>query len=232
MNGIEYKATYLEANTRVLEINILPEKTCNFDCVYCPFPRTVNQVEAQQTFKEMDGALAELNEILAAQPVDLVFISSRGEALLNDRIGDIIDLIKTRGLAVRLLSNGYLLAQDKFLELANRCDQVIGEIVAVTEADFQKLQRPLAGYSLEDYIAKMSYFNSQYKGRFILDITMLKGYNDDQESLESLQDIIARISPDSLAIGNPSAKKMQSQFGLSPERLTQVKDFLNNNTLM
>jgi len=227
MKAIEYKDTYTEENRKVLAINILPEKTCNFDCVYCPFPRTANQSEAQRSFEGMDRALAELGDKLAASSVDLVFISSQGEALLNDRIGEIIDLIKSRGVAVRLLSNGYLLAQAEFMELANRCDEVIGEIVAVTEADLQKLQRPLTGYKLEDYIANMSYFNSQYSGIFILDITMLKGYNDDRASIEKLQDIIARISPDRIEIGNVSDRQKRKQFGISSERLVELTKILS-----
>ncbi len=226
MNFIEYRDTYFENNIKVLDINILPEKTCNFDCVYCPFPRTANQVEDQQSFPGMESVLAELKDKLAADPVDLVFINSRGEALLNDRIGEIIELIKSRGIAVRLLSNGYLLGQEKFMELANSCDQVIGEIVAITEADLQKLQRPLVGYNLEDYIANMSYFNNQYDGTFILDITMLKGYNDDKASIEKLENIIARISPDRVEIGNVSDQQKREQFGISSEKLAEITELL------
>lgn len=59
---------------------------------------------------------------------ELIFINSKGEALVNDKIGYIIDLIKDKGLPVRLLSNGYLLGRDEYIEIANRCDEVIGEI--------------------------------------------------------------------------------------------------------
>ncbi|NRY98443.1 MoaA/NifB/PqqE/SkfB family radical SAM enzyme [Clostridium beijerinckii] len=69
---------------------------------------------------------------------ELIFINSKGEALVNDKIGYIIDLIKDKGLPVRLLSNGYLLGRDEYIEIANRCDEVIGEIKTITEEDFQK----------------------------------------------------------------------------------------------
>ncbi|WP_158220045.1 hypothetical protein ACF3M2_16570 [Tissierella carlieri] len=42
---------------------------------------------------------------------ELIFINSKGEFLVNDKIGDIVDLIKAKDLSVRLLSNGYLLAE-------------------------------------------------------------------------------------------------------------------------
>jgi len=73
----------------------------------------------------------------------------------------------------------------------------------------------------------MSYFNSQYSGIFILDITMLKGYNDDRASIEKLQDIIARISPDRIEIGNVSDRQKRKQFGISSERLVELTKILS-----
>ncbi|MPM49406.1 hypothetical protein SDC9_96135 [bioreactor metagenome] len=35
MNNFTYKDVYIEDEKRVLEINILPEKCCNFDCIFC-----------------------------------------------------------------------------------------------------------------------------------------------------------------------------------------------------
>lgn len=71
--------------------------------------------------------------------VELVFINSKGEALVNSKISGIIDLIKSKGVPVRLLSNGYLLGRDEYIEIANKCDEVIGEIKTISEEDFQKI---------------------------------------------------------------------------------------------
>ena len=229
MNYLNNKEIYLEDDRKVLEVDILSEKYCNFDCVFCPFEQTENKIEEPMTFVETTEALDRFRELLAAEKPDLVYLSSKGEALFNQAAGPIIDFIKSQGVQVRLLSNGYLLGQEHYLKVASKCDEVIGEIAAVTEADFHKLQRPLSFYSLEEYITNMIEFNQQYDGDFILDITMLKGYNDDQDSLERMKAIIARISPDSLDIGNPSDEKVSRQFGLSPERLQQISKTLGEN---
>lgn len=229
MNYLNNKEIYLEDDRKVLEVDILSEKYCNFDCVFCPFEQTENKIEEPMTFVETAEALDRFRELLATEKPDLVYLSSKGEALFNQAAGPIIDFIKSQGVQVRLLSNGYLLGQEHYLKVASKCDEVIGEIAAVTEADFHKLQRPLSFYSLEEYITNMIEFNQQYDGDFILDITMLKGYNDDQDSLERMKAIIARISPDSLDIGNPSDEKVSRQFGLSPERLQQISKTLGEN---
>ena len=70
--------------------------------------------------------------------VDLVFINSKGEALVNSKVSDIIDLIKSKGVLVRLLSNGYLFGREEYMPIINKCDEVVGEIKVVTEVDFQK----------------------------------------------------------------------------------------------
>ncbi len=60
-------------------------------------------------------------------------------------MGDTIDLIKIKGLPVRLLSNGYLLGRDEYIKIANKCDEIFGEIKVIPEEDFQKSKDQLKG---------------------------------------------------------------------------------------
>ena len=48
----------------------------------------------------------------------------------------VIDFIKNKGIPVRLLTNGYLLGRDEYIEIANKCDEVLGEIKIIDENDF------------------------------------------------------------------------------------------------
>ena len=200
MNNFTYKDVYIEEGKKVLEVNILPEKHCNFDCIFCPIGRSKNKVDTQKSFDEIDISLAELNKKIDETKAELVFINSKGEAFINDKILDIIDFIKNKGVSVRLLSNGYLLGREEFIKIANKCDEIVGEIKVITEEDFQKIQRPIDGYTLEKYINNMISFNKQYKGRFIFDVTIIKGYNDDDESVEKLKEVIRQISPDKIIV--------------------------------
>ena len=127
MKSFSYKEVYTEEGKRVLEVNVLPEKYCNFDCIFCPIGRTHNKVDTQHSFDNIEDSLKELEDMIKKDKVDLVFINSKGEALINDKIGYIIDFIKSKGVSVRLLSNGYLLGKDEYMVIANKCDEVIGE---------------------------------------------------------------------------------------------------------
>ncbi|MSS64153.1 radical SAM protein [Velocimicrobium porci] len=223
MSIFSYKDIYMENGKRVLEVNILPLKQCNFDCIFCPIGRAKEKVDVQKSFAGTENAVVELINKIEQEQIDLVFINSKGEALVNDKIEDLIDLIKGKGLSVRLLSNGYLLGDDNYMRIADKCDQVIGELKVITEEDFQKLQRPMEGYTLEKYISNMVAFNKQYKGIFIFEVTIVKGYNDDKDSVAKIENVIKAINPEKLEVVRIEEEPFQKKFGISEDKLEEIR---------
>lgn len=221
-----YKDLYIEDGRKVLEVNILPEKYCNFDCVFCPIGRSQHKTDVQRSFPGTDNSIVELENNINALNPDLIFINSKGEALLNDRIDDIIDLIKANGKAVRLFTNGYLLGRSEYMKIANRCDEVVGELKVLSEEDFQRLQRPIKGYTLAEYISNMAAFRRQYAGRFIFEITIIKGCSDGPGSIEKLKDIIREISPDKIIVAKINDKRFERKFGITDEKLEEISKAL------
>lgn len=228
MSIFSYKDVYVEDGRRILEVNILPEKYCNFDCIFCPIGRSFNKVDSPKSFDGVEDSLRELESIIQKSNVDLVFINSKGEALVNDKVGDVISMIKGKGLPVRLLSNGYLLGKNEYLKIANMCEEVIGEIKVISEADFQKLQRPIDGYTLEEHISNMINFNKQFNGKFILEVTILKGYNDTEESIQKIKNVIEEISPDRLIIERMNDERFKAKYGITDERLNEISRVLQD----
>ena len=121
-------------------------------------------------FEDYDSSISELENMIEKANPDLIFINSKGEALVNNKCEQIIDFIKSKGIKVRLLSNGYILSKKEYINIANKCDVVIGEIKTIAEKDFKKIQRPIEDYTLEEYIDNMVEFNQQYNGKFIFEI--------------------------------------------------------------
>lgn len=222
MNYFSYKDVYIENGNRVLEVNILPEKYCNFDCIFCPIGRSKNKVDSLVLFDDIKVNLNELENKIRETRAELIFINSKGEALVNSEIRKIIKFIKDKGLIVRLLSNGYLLGKDKYMEIANECDEVVGEIKVITEKDFQRVQRPIKGYTLYEYINNMVLFNSQYKGKFIFEITIIKGYNNDEKSLRELKDIINKINPNKIIVSKIEDEIFKKKLGISDDELQKI----------
>lgn len=228
MNSFTYKDIYIEDGEKILEVNVLPEKLCNFDCVFCPIGKSKSKVDSQRSFGDLKDALEDLKGKIETQKPDLVFINSKGESFVNDRIDEIVDFIKAQGPSVRLFSNGYLLGRKEYGEIAHRCDEVIGELKAIREEDFQKLQRPMDGYTLSEYISNMERFRKRFKGKFIFEITIIKGFNDDDLSIKMIEEALRRIVPDELMVIGIDYEPFSKKLGIAPERLKLISRRLKN----
>ncbi len=227
MPGFTYKEAYYEADKKVLEVNILPEKHCNFDCIFCPIGRSTHKGDTPLNFDASEDALSVLAHKIDVITPDLVFINSMGEALVHDEVKEVIALIQSKNVAVRLLTNGYLLGTQLYVDIANSCEEVIGEIKVITEEAFQKVQRPMEGYTLEAYIDNMATFSKQYDGVFILEVTIIKGYNDDDQSIENMKAIIKRIAPTRIIVARIEDAPFDKKLGLSDERFDAIAERLN-----
>ena len=60
MEQFTYKPIYKEEGRRILELNILPEKYCNFDCVFCPIGRSAHKPVDTVEFEPVTSALQNL----------------------------------------------------------------------------------------------------------------------------------------------------------------------------
>lgn len=226
MESLSYKELYTEGGKSILEINLLPEKYCNFDCIFCPIGRSKNKTDEQRAFNGFEEVLEELSNLIRDLKPDLIFINSKGEAFVNDTLKAAVQFIKSRNIRVKLLTNGYLLGQDKYKEIANFCDEIIGEIKVTTDEDFQKIQRPMDGYTLEEYVHNMVNFRKQYRGNFILEVTIIKGYNDSHQSIKQLKSIIESLSPSQVQVITIDYEPFKAKLGISKERLAEISGFL------
>lgn len=125
-----------------------------------------------------------------------------------------------------MLSNGYLLSRVDYIEIANMCDEVVGELKVITEEAFQKVQRPIQGYTLSEYISNMVNFQKQYNGKFIFEVTIIRGYNDDEVSVQKVKDVFQDISPDKLIVVRLEEEKFQKKLGITEERYTEITNML------
>ncbi|MEI6856250.1 radical SAM protein [Psychrilyobacter sp.] len=227
MKAFSISEVYLnDIGENTIDINPLPKNYCSFDCIFCPLGRTEVKTDKSFNFKETNSFLIKLEKILKKFKIQNVFINPDGEALANDNILNIINLIKSYDACVKLLSNGYLMNKDKYKKILNECDQVIGELAVTSEEKFKKIQRPLADYSLNEYVSNMQNFNAQYSGEFILDITILKNISDTDENVEKFKNFIEIINPNETFFETPRGK-FKDTLGVSQERMNEIISEIN-----
>ena len=79
---------------RSLGVDVVPHKTCTYDCIYCQLGRTTNKTVERHEWFPLDDIVAELEEQLFLKP-DYITLSGSGEPTLLLRIGDLIDRIRS-----------------------------------------------------------------------------------------------------------------------------------------
>jgi wyosine [tRNA(Phe)-imidazoG37] synthetase (radical SAM superfamily) len=226
MDQFEYKGVKTVDGKKVFKINILPEKRCNFDCVFCPIGRSPEKACTPRSFEGTGRAMEALAaEIRRIRP-DIVFINSKGEALLHGEVRDIIRLVQSLGCSVRLLTNGYLLGRSPFRETALSCEEIFCEIKAVSEESFQQMQRPAEGFTLREYIENMAAFRKDFRGKLIFEVTLIRGCNDDDASVQKLCDVVRRLSPDVLRIARMDEEPFCRRLNVTDARFEEASALL------
>ena len=101
---------------RSLGINIIIDKSCSFDCVYCEVGKTLNITSQRKEYTPTDRIINELDNYLAKKPsLDYITFSSTGEPTLHSKINKIIKFIKKNypEYKIALLTNSSLLWREK-----------------------------------------------------------------------------------------------------------------------
>ena len=81
---------------------------------------------------------------------------------------------------------------------------------------------------MEEHTSNMILFNRQYKGKFILEVTIIKGYNVTEEAVNKIKDIINELSPDKVLIERMDDERFKKKLGISDERLDEISKVLLN----
>ena len=95
---------------RSLGIDLVPFKTCTYDCIYCQLGRTTCKTLERKEWVPLDAVVDEVQSRLDSRP-DYITLSGSGEPTLFSRIDELVDRIKRMtSIPVAVLTNGSLLS--------------------------------------------------------------------------------------------------------------------------
>lgn len=135
---------------RSLGVDIVPFKTCPYNCVYCQLGPTTNHTAARASFFPVADILAETLEKTAASRPDFITVAGSGEPTLCTDLGTLIEGTKTAtDVPVAVLTNGALFGDPEVRKQAAQADVVLPSLDAGDEAFFRWVNRPVAGASAE-----------------------------------------------------------------------------------
>ena len=115
---------------RSLGVDLVPLKTCSYDCIYCQLGNTTCRTTERKEWVPLDDVVLELKDRLSARP-DYITLSGSGEPTLYSRGGELIDRIKAMtDVPVAVLTNGSLLWQKEVRKQLMKADLVIPSLDA------------------------------------------------------------------------------------------------------
>jgi wyosine [tRNA(Phe)-imidazoG37] synthetase (radical SAM superfamily) len=191
---------------RSLGVNSVPFKTCSYSCVYCQLGPTTDLSVERSLFYETQNILDEVRSALSAPgaKADYVTFLGSGEPTLASNMGEIMHGLKrfwTGGTA--LLTSGALLWRPDVRGEAEVFDVVMPTVSAGTERLFRRIHRPHPSLSFDKVHSGMRAFSKDYSGRLWAEVMLLKGLNDDTESLEGIRAAIETLQPEEVHLMAP-----------------------------
>ena len=120
---------------RSLGIDLVPKKTCSYNCIYCQIGRTTHQTVERAEYVPANSILQDVKKALLewGAAVDYIACSGSGEPTLNLAIGEVIQGIKElTSVPVAVITNSSLLHQEKVREAILQADVVMPSLDAAT----------------------------------------------------------------------------------------------------
>lgn len=185
---------------RSLGIDVIPPKTCSYDCIYCESGPTTHLTVKRQAFFDPDRVIEDLLAHFRDYPnsADVLTFSSAGEPTLYEPLGVLLRAIKHHfpSLPLVVLTNGSLLWDAAVRAALLSADRVVPSLDAVTPGVFQRLNRPHPGLDLASIIEGLKAFRQDYRGQYHLEVMLVGGVNDNPEELERMRSAIEVLGPD------------------------------------
>lgn len=179
---------------RSLGVDVVPYKTCTFDCVYCECGATTRLTCEREEYFPLESILDELSDSLRElrTPPEVITLSGAGEPTLYSRFGELIDAIKgIGGFPVAVITNSSLLFLPEVRADLARADIVLPSLDAALAAPFARINRPHPSCTLERLIGGLGAFLDEYRGTVLLEILLVEGYNADEEYLDALSAFVS-----------------------------------------
>ena len=184
---------------RSLGVDLVTAKTCPLDCIYCEAKATTNLTMTRKEYVPIDEVISELEATLAKIPApDYITFSGAGEPTLNSGIGKLIAYIKTNHPECRvcLLTNGLLLGDLQLQKELALLDMIIPSLDASNEQEYLYINRPYPGETLEKLVANLCSFRQNAAVKMALEIFIVPGVNDSDDSIKRFFKLVSAISPD------------------------------------
>lgn len=204
---------------RSLGVDLVPFKTCTYDCVYCQLGRTTCKTVRRKCYVPLGNVVKEVKIALAAglRP-DVITLAGSGEPTLHAGLGELISAIKQlTDIPVAVLTNGSLLWKRTVRTALAAADIVIPSLDAGDETLFRYVNRPHPSISFGRMVEGLMAFGRGYTGRVWLEVFLLGGVTGLETEVAKIARVARRIAPERVQL-NTVARPPAENFALPVPR--------------
>lgn len=208
---------------RSLGIDLVPFKTCSFDCVYCQLGRTTRKTLERREYVPAERIFADLEKKLSSvSEFDYVGIAGSGEPTLHAGLGEIIRGIKQRtDKPVAVLTNGSLLGDRRVQDDLRGADVVMPSLDAGDARLFGYVNRPHPELDFGRVVDGLIEFRALFRKPFWLEVFLLSGVTGLREEVEKIAALCRRIRPDRIQLNTVARPPAEDYaFPVSAKLLT------------
>ncbi len=217
---------------RSLGVDLVPFKTCTYDCVYCQLGKTTIKTLKRKEYIPVASILKDVEERLGrTSPTDYITLAGSGEPTLYSRIGDIISGIKKiSDIPVAILTNGSLLWTDEVCEDILEADLVMPSLDAGSEKTFFMVNRPHDGIDFEKMIRGLCSFRKYFKGSIWLEIFITAGITDSKDEISKIKELAHRIAPEKIQLNTAIRKAAEEDIEeVSREKMIRISEYIGHD---
>jgi wyosine [tRNA(Phe)-imidazoG37] synthetase (radical SAM superfamily) len=188
-----------------LGVDVVPRKVCSNDCIYCQVGPTDRLTAEPALFYPVAEILADVAAALDDGPTpDVVTLAGSGEPTLYSELGALIDGL--HGLAripVLLITNGSLLWRPEVAAAAMKAEILAPSLDAGDETMFARVNRPPPGLTFAQFLEGLRDVTHRHPGEVRLEVMLVRGVNDGDESLRAISEILKTLRFDRLDLNTP-----------------------------
>lgn len=214
---------------RSLGIDLIPHKTCTYDCLYCQVGLTTEKTAKRQSWVSVDDIMTELKGKLLTQP-DCITLSGSGEPTLYIHCGRLIaEIKKLTSVPVVVITNGSLLWMPEVRRELLDADIVMPSLDAGDAETFQKINRPAAEITFDRMLSGLIDFRREYKGKYWLEVFLIAGINDSEKQIENITECVRRINPDKVQLNTVSRPPAEKVVAMSRQKMEEIAKKIGTN---
>jgi len=213
-----------------LGVDLIPAKTCSYDCLYCQVGPTKRKIVETEAFAPVRNIVDELKERLKSVTPDTITLSGSGEPTLYSPLGRLIRAIKeTTDIRIAILTNGSLLWKEEVRAGLLEAQIIAPTLSTVFEETYRAIHRPHGDLDLRMIIEGLKALRRDFQGLIFLEVVLLSGLNDSDKEIKGLKGVIDKISPDKVQLNTVVRPPTDSRaIALDRERMEEIKNFLGN----